>query len=176
MATYRLARGIRGATVVVCMTMATMAAGGAVSTLGAGAATTSMPPACPVAAPTPAGTPSAKGRLLSGGVAAIRLCRYTTLPPRRVQSQHLTRSPTLIRRLYNELGALLPIPEGVTACPAGTESEIVILARYRSGKTAKVIVDFSVGCTTVSRGRVEKSAEFSPGGPALLGELRRLTP
>jgi hypothetical protein len=113
---------------------------------------------------------------LSGGVAAIRLCRYTTLPPRRVQSQHLTRSPTLIRRLYNELGALLPIPEGVTACPAGTESEIVILARYRSGKTAKVIVDFSVGCTTVSRGRVEKSAEFSPGGPALLGELRRLTP
>ncbi len=109
-------------------------------------------------------------------MAAIRLCRYTGLPPRRLQRQHLTRSQTLISRLYNQLDALLPVPQGVvTACPAGIESEILILARYRSGKDAKVIVDFSAGCATVSRGRVVKSAEFSPGGPALVHELTRLT-
>jgi predicted dinucleotide-binding enzyme len=50
----------------------------------------------------------------------------------------------------------------------------VLVAGYHSGATATVTVELS-GCRTVTRGRVARSAEISPGGPALLARLVRLT-
>jgi hypothetical protein len=115
-----------------------------------------------------------QGPVLSGSVVAMRLCRYGTLPARRLERQHLTRSHKVIADVYKQLNALLPAPAGPTSCPLDNGSEIRLLARYRSGQTARVTIVLT-GCRTVTRGRVARSAAFSPGGPALLAHLERLT-
>ena len=156
------------------LALASLALGLGVSGPLAAAATPAAPAACPAVAPTPAAVVLGQGPVLSGGVAAMRLCRYGTLPARRLEAQHLTRSHKLIADLYTQLNALLPVPAGPTSCPSDNGSEIVLLVRYRSGRSARVTIALT-GCRTVTRGRVARSAEFSPGGPALLARLERLT-
>lgn len=154
--------------------LATLALGFGASGPVAAAASPAAPAGCPAVAPTPAGVVLGQGPVLSGSVVAMRLCRYGALPARRLEAQHLTRSHKVIADLYRQLNALVPAPAGPTSCPLDNGSEIVLLARYRSGQTAKVTIALT-GCRTVTRGRVARSAEFSPGGPALLAHLERLT-
>jgi hypothetical protein len=113
--------------------------------------------------------------LLSGGVAAIRLCRYGALPRRRLVGQRLTRSESLISGLVKRLNGLGSMPGGIFSCPVDTGTEVALLVRYASGARATVIADLG-GCRTVTRGPVRRWAEPGPGGPALLAELVRLTP
>jgi hypothetical protein len=138
------------------------------------AARTSEPTVCP-ATPAPAAAgPVANGPVLAGGVVTIRLCRYGTLPARRLRGEHLTRRRPLIDAMVKQLNALGPVPTGPVACPVDRGTEVVLRARYRSGKNANVTVGLS-GCRVVARGQVRRSIETSPGGPALLARLVRLT-
>jgi hypothetical protein len=142
---------------------------------GAAAAAPSAAAGCAATAPPrPAATLPGAGPVLSGSVVTMRLCRYGALLGRRLQGAHVTRSRAVITSLYRQLNALLPVPQGPTSCPADVGSEVVLVAGYRSGATATVTVELS-GCRTVTRGRVARSAEISPGGPALLARLVRLT-
>jgi hypothetical protein len=138
------------------------------------AARVSEPTACPATAPAAAAGPVANGPVLAGGIVTVRLCRYGTLPKKRLRGEHLTRSHALIDALAKQLNALAPVPTGPTACPVDRGSEVLLRARYRSGKSANVTVGLS-GCRVVARGQVRRSIETSPGGPALLARLVRLT-
>jgi hypothetical protein len=138
------------------------------------AARASKPAVCP-ATPAPAAAgPVVNGPVLAGGVVTILLCRYGTLPARRLRGEHLTRRRPLIDAMVKELNALAPVPMGPIACPADRGTEVLLRARYRSGKNTNVTVGLS-GCRVVARGRVRRSIETSPGGPALLAHLVRLT-
>jgi hypothetical protein len=138
------------------------------------AARSSEPTACPATAPSAAAAPVANGLVLTGGIVSIRMCRYGTLPARRLRGQHLTRSRALIDALVKQLNALAPVPKGPTACPVDRGTEALLRARYRSGKSANVMVGLS-GCRVVVRGHVRRSIDASPGGPGLLAHLVRLT-
>jgi hypothetical protein len=141
-----------------------------------GAATSSATPArCPSTAVAPATGSLGKGSVLSGGVVAIRLCRYGALPKESLEATHLTRSSAVIGDLVKRLNALAPVPAGPTACPEDNGSEVALLVGYRSGARATVTAELS-GCRIVTRGHVRRSADLGPGGPALLAELVRLTP
>jgi hypothetical protein len=170
----RRAGGVRS-TSVGWVAIASLALAGAGAAPAGAPAAPLAPAGCPALPPTPAGGGPGVGPVLSGSLAAMRLCRYGPLPARRLEGQVVTRSHPLIASIYKGLNALLPVPAGPTMCPADIGSEILIRARYRSGKTATVTVALS-GCRTVTRGRVERSAEISPGGAALLARLERLTP
>ncbi|HWH10329.1 MAG TPA: hypothetical protein VG165_04325 [Solirubrobacteraceae bacterium] len=120
-------------------------------------------------------TPVTAGPVLSAGVTAIRLCRYGPLPRLRLEAVHLTRSASVIGRIVKQLNGLGSMPAGTYNCPADTGAEVALLVRYRSGASATVTVDLG-GCRDVTRGPVRRWAEPSPGGPALLADLVRLTP
>lgn len=149
-------------------------AGSAAGT-GAAAGNSTSPAGCPARAPAVVPVaPVSNGPVLSGTVAGLRLCRYGSLPASRLRGQHFTRSGALIRALVEQLNDLAPVPKGPTSCPIDNGSEVLLRARYRGGKSADVTIGLS-GCRVVARGRVRRSAEFSPGGPALLAHLVRLT-
>jgi hypothetical protein len=158
--------------------LAPAAASGAAASGAAasGAATSSATPArCPSTAVAPATGSLGKGSVLSGGVVAIRLCRYGALPKESLEAAHLTRSSAVIGDLVKRLNALAPVPAGPTACPEDNGSEVALLVGYRGGARATVTAELS-GCRIVTRGHVRRSADLGPGGPALLAELVRLTP
>jgi hypothetical protein len=138
------------------------------------AARASEPGVCPRTAPSAATGPVADGLVLPSRVVRIRLCRYGTLPARRLRGEHLVRSHALTDAIVKQLNALAPVPSGPTACPVDRASEVLLRARYRSGKSADVTIGLS-GCRVVARGHVRRSVEFSPRGPALLARLVRLT-
>jgi hypothetical protein len=157
-------------------TLAALAVAALPAATDAAATGSTSPARCPSTAVAPSTQKPAKtGPVLSGGVAAIRLCRYGALPKRRLVGQHLTRSAPVIGGLVKRLSGLGSMPAGVFSCPVDTGTEVALLVRYRSGAGATVTADLG-GCRTVTRGPVRRWAEPSPGGPALVAELVRLTP
>lgn len=119
------------------------------------------------------------GQLVPGVPTGVLLCRYSGLNPTpsaagRLLAHRLIADPGTVGQMRHEFDSLKPFQPGAYSCPADFGAKIVAIFRYAGGRSDDPVTLDPNGCTSVTNGKLVRTAMFPPG-PKLIGRLETLT-